>query len=106
MAAALKPSGPGGETSWSKIFRLGPLSHRNGRPTGEDSIVHACCIEVMISDCSYFVWLQVDQLLIKLKRRQTPSKDLAILTAEALRKVHNCLALRLFGTCLDTLSFS
>ncbi len=62
-------------------------------------------IEVMISDCSYFVWLQVDQLLIKLKRRQTPSKDLAILTAEALRKVHNCLALR-FGTCLDTLSFS
>jgi hypothetical protein len=32
-------------------------------------------------------WFQVDQLLIKLKRRQTPSKDLAILTAEALRKV-------------------
>ena len=33
------------------------------------------------------VCLQVEQLLIKLKRRATPSKDLAILTAEALRKV-------------------
>jgi hypothetical protein len=41
-------------------------------------------IEVVFPN--HLFW-QVDQLLIKLKRRQTPSKDLAILTAEALRKV-------------------